>query len=162
VQVYVSRFRKVLAAAERVEEGSQRITTDANGYRLRLGPEELDADRFARAIDRGWAVANADQPADAVDAFNEALGYWRGSPLEECAHAVFAQPHVARLTELPLSALEGLVDAQLDLDRHGEALPMLESLVAEFPGRERLTEALMIALYRSGTAPPEPVRCCRL
>ena len=47
-------------------------------------------------------------------------------------------------------ALEERTDALLALDRHAEAVPDLERLVAAHPYRERFAAQLMTALHRSG------------
>src|SRR5215216_524034 len=46
VQVHVSRLRKALADPEV-------LATTPAGYRLRVGPGELDAERFGRRVDEG-------------------------------------------------------------------------------------------------------------
>ncbi|MDQ0808403.1 hypothetical protein QFZ63_000117 [Streptomyces sp. B3I7] len=52
--------------------------------------------------------------------------------------------------ERRLSLLEMRFEAELQLDRHREALPSLVALSGEHPLRERLCELRMLALYRSG------------
>ena len=46
--------------------------------------------------------------------------------------------------------IEDRIAAELELDRHADAVAELEGLVLEHPLRERLREQLMTALYRSG------------
>ncbi len=55
-----------------------------------------------------------------------------------------------RLDELRLRGLEARIDADLNLGLHRDLIPELESLTSEYPPRERFTEQLMVALYRSG------------
>ena len=57
---------------------------------------------------------------------------------------------IARVEERRLVALEGRVEADLALGRHGELVGELEAAVARDPLRERLRLQLMLALYRSG------------
>src|SRR4051794_12684211 len=85
IQVYVSRLRKALGDAAVVE-------TTAGGYRLLIEPEELDAERFARAVTAGReALAEGDaERAGAV--LRGALALWRGAPLEEFAWAPSRRP----------------------------------------------------------------------
>src|SRR4051812_48632085 len=82
VQVHVSRLRKALG-------DRQAIVTTPAGYRLRVRPDELDAERFARGVEDGRrALAGGDrQEAGAV--VRQALACWRGAPLEEFAWAPF-------------------------------------------------------------------------
>src|SRR5439155_20017819 len=62
----------------------------------------------------------------------------------------FAQNEIRRLDELRLAALEARIDADLELGAGSELVGELESLVAQFPLRERLRRQVMLALYRSG------------
>ena len=80
----------------------------------------------------------------------EALALWRGEPFADVAFESFAQPEIARLQELRLSAIEDRVEADLAIGRHHELVPELERLVAEHPLREGLRGQLMLALYRAG------------
>lgn len=49
-----------------------------------------------------------------------------------------------------LGAEQQLAEIRLELGQHTEAVPVLAGLVRQHPLRERLTELLMLALYRSG------------
>jgi DNA-binding SARP family transcriptional activator len=138
LQVYVSRLRKEL--------GTDVIVTRSPGYLIRVGPDELDLHRFEQLFDR----AHGAEPRVASELLREALSLWRGAPLADFAYDAFAQAEVARLEELRFAALEERLQADLALGRHGQLVGELDSLVAEFPLRERLRELLMLALYRAG------------
>jgi DNA-binding SARP family transcriptional activator len=131
VQYYVSQLRKAL--------GAERIVTRAPGYSIRIEAGELDLDRFEELAQRGGA-----------DGLRDALALWRGPPLADLAYEAFAQPEIARLEELRLTAVEQRIDAELALGQHGDLVGELERLVAQEPLRERLRGQLMLALYRSG------------
>ena len=75
---------------------------------------------------------------------------WRGPPLADFAYEAFAQPEIARLEELRLTALEARIEADLALGRHRELVSELEGLALQHPLREGLRVQLMLALYRSG------------
>ena len=81
---------------------------------------------------------------------HDALGLWRGPPLDDVRYEDFAQPEIARLEELRQGVLEERAAAELALGRHAELLPDLEALVRQYPLRERLRAQLMQALYQSG------------
>src|SRR5262249_41380098 len=55
-----------------------------------------------------------------------------------------------RLEERRLLALEGRIEAELQIGRGVELVGELEQLVSEHPFRERLLGQLMLALYRAG------------
>ena len=141
VQVYVSQLRKAL--------GEEAIETHGAGYLLPLTADELDAARFERLVGRSRA-ALAHDPAGAAGSARAALALWRGSPLPDAADLGFAQGEIQRLEELRLVAVEQLLEAELALGHHAQAVPELERLVAEHPLRDRPRELLMLALYRAG------------
>jgi YVTN family beta-propeller protein len=142
VQVYVSRLRKEL--------GDGVVLTRGGGYLLDVEPEQVDAARFERLAQEGrTALERGDVPA-ARDLLGEALGLWRGPPLDDLTYEEFAQAEIARLDELRLGTLEERIEADLALGRHSELVPELEALVREHPARERLRAQLILALYRSG------------
>jgi WD40 repeat protein/DNA-binding SARP family transcriptional activator len=143
VQVHISRLRKALGDPDAV-------TTTPAGYRLRVRPGELDAERFAHGVAEGRRALEAGDPERAGLAFREALELWRGRPLAELEFEPFAQAEIARLEEQRLAALEALVEADLAAGRHGPLVSELRELLAEHPTRERLAAQLMLALYRSG------------
>jgi YVTN family beta-propeller protein len=142
VQVYVSRLRKAL-------DNGVLVTRDG-GYALELGGDSVDADRFSRLADEGRKALDDGDPRAARETLNAALGLWRGPPLADLSYESFSQNEAARLEELRLVALEDRAEADLALGRYAELVAELEALVREHPTRERLREALMLALYRSG------------
>src|SRR4051794_448254 len=129
VQLYVSHLRRVLDG-DRI-----RIVTRGGGYALELADGEVDAERVERLLEEA-------RP-------REALGLWRGEPLEGLADEPFAAPEVRRLEELRLRAAELAVDADLAEGRHAEVIAELDELVAANPLRERLRAQRMLALYRA-------------
>ena len=140
LQVRVSQLRKVLG------RGSELVVTRAPGYLLRLDREQLDLHRFERLV----GEADPSEPALAATKLREALALWRGPPLADLCYESFAQPAIARLEELRLTALEKRIDADLALGRHTGLVGELEALAAEHPLREQLRAQLMLALYRCG------------
>jgi DNA-binding SARP family transcriptional activator/ABC-type branched-subunit amino acid transport system substrate-binding protein len=149
LQAYVSRLRKALAGANDAVP-SARLETQGHGYVLRIAPEALDAHVFQRRLEEGRQALTRDDPKLAADRFRQALALWHGPPLADLAYESFAQPEIARLEELRLTALEERIDADLALGRGGELIGELEALVERHPLRERLRGQLMLALYRAG------------
>jgi DNA-binding SARP family transcriptional activator len=138
LHVYVSRLRKEL--------GGERLVTRPPGYALQVDRSELDLARFEQLLGEARAAA----AGTAAGKLREALALWRGPALADLAYETFAQPHIARLEELRLVALEQRVEADLAAGSHAELVGELEALVADNPLRERLRRQLMLALYRSG------------
>ncbi|MGH2920288.1 MAG: BTAD domain-containing putative transcriptional regulator [Solirubrobacteraceae bacterium] len=143
VQVHVSRLRKALGDPDIVD-------TSAAGYRLRVRPDELDAQRFERLVEDGRRALSAGQAEQASSLLRDALSLWRGPALAELADEPFAAAEIARLEEQRLAALEARVEADLAAGRHAELVGELQQLVGDHPIRERLAGQLMLALYRCG------------
>jgi DNA-binding SARP family transcriptional activator len=140
----VAGLRRVLPD----DPGGRRLLTRAPGYLLRVGPGELDADRFEQLA----AAAAPDRSPDldaAAATLRAALELWRGPalqdlPLESCRTAA------TRLDERRLAVLERRVDLDLRLGRYADPAAELAVLVREHPLRERLWAQLMLALYGAG------------
>ncbi|NUR77191.1 MAG: AAA family ATPase, partial [Thermoleophilia bacterium] len=126
------------------------LATRAGGYVLQIEPEQVDATRFERLVDRAREALAAGMPEVAEQLLEQANGLWRGAPLADLAPEPFAQSEIARLEELHLTATETSIEAALALGRHRELVSTLETLVARYPLRETLRMQLMISLYRSG------------
>ncbi len=143
LQVYVSQLRKLLGPP-------LAIRTRGGGYVLELDDGALDVARFERLLDHGRTAAASGNHALAASMFGRALGLWRGPAYGELAYEEFACAEAQRLEELRLVALEERIAAELELGRHDDLLPELQSLAAAHPLRERLQAQAMLALYRSG------------
>ena len=145
----VYQLRRRLAALE--PGGGARLARAAAGYRLALGPEELDVAVFRDLAGRGREATRAGDAAGARELFGQALGLWRGAALADAAPLCSRLAgEAARLEEARLAVTEERVGCDLALGRHGEVAAELAGLVAEFPLRERLAALLMTALYRCG------------
>jgi len=72
VHVSVSRLRRALG-----EDGV--LQTTPAGYRLVLGPDDLDAVRFERAVAAGRQALAAGEPERAAALLRGALGLWRAA-----------------------------------------------------------------------------------
>jgi DNA-binding SARP family transcriptional activator len=149
LQVHVSRLRHALERDDG-DGADSVVVTRGGGYLIRIGPDELDLERFERMVEEGSRALADGAPERALELLREALALWRGPPLAEFAYEPFAQQEIARLEELHLSALELRIEAALALAEHARLIGELETLVKRHPFRERLRAQLMLALYRSG------------
>jgi predicted ATPase len=138
---YVSRLRTLLAPdADLVGRGG--------GYAIAVGPDQLDAGRFERLVAAGRAALERGEAAVAANRLREGLGLWRGRALADVADVGSLALEGARLEELRLVAVEGRIEADIELGLAAEVTGELEGLVAEHPLRERLWRLLVLALYR--------------
>lgn len=145
LQNHVKRLRRSLA-----DFGRERIRTERRGYLIRVLAGELDLREFEELARAGRVAARASDWGTAAGRFGEAVSLWRGEPLAGVCADVLVQREVPRLAELRLQALEGRIDADLHLGRHGEVIGELRRLAGANPLRERLVQLLMRALHCDG------------
>jgi DNA-binding SARP family transcriptional activator len=141
LQLHVYKVRRML-------DRPDRLVLVSEGYRLRVLPGELDADRFESLISEAEDLA-AQEPEYGVRLLRKALALWRGVPYGGADLAVLVG-EAERLAERRLAALELLYETELRCGRHAAVIAELTDLVRRHPLRERLHGSLMIALYRAG------------
>ncbi|MCW3841627.1 NB-ARC domain-containing protein, partial [Micromonospora yasonensis] len=146
LQICVSRLRQRLAALGLSPEV---IVRDPVGYGIRIEPDDLDADVFAREVDAGRTALAAGQPSAARRHYRVALALWRGPALSGIASRSVRRRAQA-LDEQRLAALEECVDVELRLGQAADLLDELSESVAGNPLRERLRGQLMLALTSAG------------
>jgi DNA-binding SARP family transcriptional activator len=139
LQFHVSQLRKLLG------DGGV-IVTQEPGYLIRVDPDQLDLLTFERFV----AEAVGEEAARASRLLTEALDLWRGEPLADLADDATSQAEIQRVEAARLAALELRIEADLALGRHSQLVPEVEALVHEHPLHERLSGALMQALYGAG------------
>ncbi|MFI2429787.1 AfsR/SARP family transcriptional regulator [Streptomyces sp. NPDC018955] len=147
---YVGELRKVLEPGRAARRPARALVREGVGYALRLDQQAVDAERFTTLTEHGERLLERGDPGEAVMAFREALGLWRGPAYAEFSDAAFARPEIARLDGLRLAAQESLYTAELSTGRHTVIVGDLEKHTAQHPLSERGWELLVLALYRSG------------
>jgi predicted ATPase/DNA-binding SARP family transcriptional activator len=148
--VSIARLRNALEPGRAKGTPSTLLLTRPSGYVLRVGPGELDVERFEGLRELGVQALAAQAPQKAARLLRQALDLWRGPALADLALEPLAYGHIVRLEELRLVTLEERIEADLAEGRHQELVGELEALAAAHPFRERLRAHLMLALYRSG------------
>jgi DNA-binding SARP family transcriptional activator len=146
LRFHVSRLRGIL----RQVDDTDRLRTRHGGYQLVLDDEAVDVYRFEKAVSAVRLARSQGAGPDAVSAaLRDALGLWAGTALADINGEPFVAGERQRLEELRLAASEDYYAAELAGGRHSEAVPELERMVARNPLRERFSELLITALYRS-------------
>ena len=143
IQVYVSKLRRLLRDARRIEARSR-------AYVLRAQPDEIDLGRFRQLVADADAALADDDSGGAAELLRIALALWRARPLADLDGEPGVQELVLELEEQRVAAVELRVWSELQAGRSNELIPELEELVAEYPAREKLHADLILALYRSG------------
>ena len=140
----IARLRQDLGDA-----GAQRVKAVPPGYLVEVSADELDLRQFAAHAATGRRAAARGDWAEASAGYAAALALWRGAPLADLP-ALAADPVVQRLDEERWTALQGRIEADLNLGRHVEAAAELRALTRDQPLREPLHAQLMLALYQDG------------
>lgn len=130
--------------------GRSVVETLSTGYRIGETGASVDATDFALGFTRCLDAFRVEEWEEALKISVRALTIWRGVPYADLTDNEFARPAIVLLEEQKLQLEEMRVGSLLSLGRNEEAIPVLESLAAEHPLRERIWEYLMLARYRVG------------
>jgi DNA-binding SARP family transcriptional activator len=145
VSVYVLRLRRLID-----DRKGQVLATRAPGYRLVLGPGDLDAQSFEALTTEGRrALAGGDAPGAAV-LLADALALWRGRALTDVPPSGLVTAEADRLEESRLTALELRITADLRGGSPDELVPQLRRLISDHHLREGLWALLMQSLDVAG------------
>jgi DNA-binding SARP family transcriptional activator/tetratricopeptide (TPR) repeat protein len=148
VRTYVSRLRRRLAVG--AADGAQGLIESAgDGYVLHLRPAALDLNLFLRWTAQAREARGAGDLAQAAVFLRDALALWTGATLAGLP-GEYAEAQRARLAELQMAAVEERLVLDIELGGHVAAAAELRTLLTAHPLRERLSELLMLALYRAG------------
>ncbi|GAB2478020.1 BTAD domain-containing putative transcriptional regulator [Jatrophihabitans fulvus] len=144
LQAHVSHLRRALEPDRPPRAPATVLVSSPPGYALRA---HTDAAEFARLVAAGDAEGD---PAVAAAHFAEALRQWRGPAYAEFADAAWAEPEVARLTELRSATVEREAAARMDAGDTDAAVASLQAHLSGLPLREEAWRLLALALYRAG------------
>lgn len=150
IQTFVADLRRALEPDRAPRTPAEVLVTVTPGYVLRTEPDAVDADRFEAAVVRAAELLATEHFDRALATADAALALWQGPAYAEFAEQGWARAEVDRLDGLRLLAVEHRAAALIDLARPAEAVPTLNSLLAEHPLREHAWELLAVSLYRSG------------
>lgn len=133
-----SQIHAAITALRRTLRGvdaGELLATRPGGYVAVPAPGQCDVQEFTDLV--------------AAGRFGDALRLWRGDALAD-VHAAYAQGARTLLEDRRLSAVESLMEAELEAGRHSEVLDELAGHVAAHPLRERLAAQHLLALHRCG------------
>ena len=142
VQGCVSRLRKEL--------GTPAIVTSSAGYRLVLHRDDFDHLCFEDLLQRAGELLAAGEPERARYASGQALGLWRGDPLERLTEWEAGRIESERLGERRRDAEDLYAESTIRAGRHRDVLGELHRMVAQQPTRERRWGLLALAQYQAG------------
>lgn len=148
MQAHATRLRKVLDEPADDLPGHTVLRAVGNGYLLDVPAECVDTNEFLALAARGADLLP--HPERAMPVLQEALRLWRGPALVDAGDGLRCRSAAEQLEERRVAVWEDLVTARLSAGDERQAVVELRALVGQYPLRERFTEQLMLALYRSG------------
>jgi DNA-binding SARP family transcriptional activator len=138
IHTYMSRLRIKLRPHVSIVRRHQ-------GYLLQTHDHRVDYKEFSRLADTAHAALTSGRFQEARDGFNAALALWHPPALSDVTQFLADKVRPA-WEELRMAALEGRINAELNLNMHTSLVPELTGLVREYPYRETLRVYLMTAL----------------
>ncbi|POX69197.1 BTAD domain-containing putative transcriptional regulator [Mycobacterium kansasii] len=138
---YVSRLRNLFSDTRGVA-----LARESGGYVLQTDAMSVDLHRFRHVVRQ---ARGCQDPLQAADLFERALGIWRGEPFPALDTPWINSLRSTLLGER-LSVVLDRNDVALRVGRHSEVLVELTAAHAAHPLDERLAGQLMLAQYRSG------------
>ncbi len=163
---YVSGLRRALEPGLGPRQRPTTLLTTDQGYRLAVGPDQVDAHVFAGTVRRrhramaplagqltggdltGWP--SRAEVSEHVDALEQALGSWAGEAYADLPDHPDVLAERAALEELRLTAEEDRVLGLLAVGDHATVVAATEQATARHPLRERLWALHALALTRAG------------
>jgi DNA-binding SARP family transcriptional activator/tetratricopeptide (TPR) repeat protein len=144
-----SLYNQVMRLRQVLGEDGELIQAVAPGYLIRLEPSRLDLAEFSDLCATARQAAARVDWLEASELYAAALALRRGEMLADIP-ALRAHAAVRRFEEDRLAALQGRIEADLNLGRHAELIDELSTLTTDHPLRESFHAQRMLALYRSG------------
>ncbi|WP_323183504.1 BTAD domain-containing putative transcriptional regulator [Streptomyces sp. NBC_00091] len=144
LQTCVLRLRRLF---EKYGISATTIEAVPGGYRMRNDTETLDLVLFRLLTAQARAAAGT---AEELYRLREALSLWHGQPLANVASRMLQRDAVPALEQERLRVLERVCDLELAAGNCHQVLVDLYESARRHPVRERFTEQLIEALYRTG------------
>jgi len=148
IQAYVGRLRRVVDPGRSPRDESGVLVSAGTSYRMQVATEQLDWLAFRNWVNRAAATQHRDA-ATTCEAYEQALGLWRGEPLAD-VDALRGHPWIAAAVREWAAAVAGYADATLRAGMPERALPYLRQWVGHDPLNEKAHALLMVALAHTG------------
>ncbi|MET9604127.1 tetratricopeptide repeat protein [Streptomyces sp. NPDC006512] len=147
---HVAALRRVIEPGRAPRTPARVLVSRPNGYALHLLPDALDLTVFDRRAGSAARAVLAGRTGDALALYDSALDLWDGDEPLPGVPGPFAAAQRSALRERRLAVLEARWEVALLLGGHARAVEELRGPARSHPGRVRLQELLMTALYETG------------
>jgi tetratricopeptide (TPR) repeat protein len=140
---YATRIRKWLVSLP----SSPTLQSGNGAYRLEVDRSHIDYNQFRSLITEARAEARSGNPKRALELAEQALGLWRGRPIEELnSEPAIAWRHRVEQHEwIPAQAT--LLQALVDIEEFDDALVRLDDLQADDPNDLSLAKLRLSVLH---------------
>jgi WD40 repeat protein/DNA-binding SARP family transcriptional activator len=149
LQTYVSRLRRVLDPGRPPRDPQGLLVSAGTSYRLRVTADQLDLLAFQRLAAEARSAATAGEPGTACDAYEQALGLWRGEPAAD-VDALRGHPVAVQLSQARTAAVLAYAEVADQAGRAERVLGHLAELAAREPLNEKACARLMVTLAALG------------
>lgn len=145
----VARLRRHFRDHFDPDDARTLLLTRPGGYLLNVSPHETDVGVFTQALAQARTLLSSD-PAHAHQHLTQALSLWGGPALPGIHGGPLCHSAGLEYEEQRLTAIELKLEADIAIGNATQAISELRRLTHLHPWRERLTEMLMLCLYRVG------------
>ncbi|MEW9532067.1 BTAD domain-containing putative transcriptional regulator [Microbispora sp. NPDC049125] len=145
----VARLRRVLNDAYGEQFAKERLITLPTGYMLKARDEEVDALLFDKLVAQAHEVLGTD-PVRGVELLGQALALADGPALDDVGGGPALRSAALHYEELRLTAIEDKIAAGISAGAERGTISELKRMAVLHPWRERVSELLMLSLYRAG------------
>ncbi|MER7848835.1 BTAD domain-containing putative transcriptional regulator [Kitasatospora sp. NPDC096077] len=142
IGTHVHRLRRALGAPEL-------LVAAAGGYRLAVPRDTVDLFCYEAAVAEAVALRHR-EPSRARELLGRALDAWTGDRALDGVPGAFAERARERLAAGRFAAVKALLDLDVTLGRHAEAVEPLAVLAAGHPQDEEVHRLHLLALHRCG------------
>ncbi|HWG25935.1 MAG TPA: AfsR/SARP family transcriptional regulator [Actinospica sp.] len=147
--VTTSLYNQIMRLRQALNDDGDLIRAVTPGYLIHVAPADLDLTAFGDLCTEARRAAGVSDWCACSKLYTTALALWRGEMLADVP-ALHDHPSIHQFTENRLGALQGRIEADLNLGRHDELIGELRTLTVSHPLREAFHAQLMLALYRAG------------
>ena len=147
LQAYVSNLRRAIEPQRNPRAPSTVLMSRPTGYAFVVGTDDIDVDRADRLFQEAEAATD---PTVALARLAEAADLTAGPLLPEFGDEWWAIDPARRHAERRRAIGVARLDRLLALQRHGEAVALAVTLLADHPYDEQLHGQLALARYRDG------------
>ena len=146
----IGALRRLLEPGLRTREVGHYLLREQTGYRLRVEPESFDLLRFRALVEQGRGRMVTGDPEDALAAYSQGLGLWRGRCAAGLGSVSRLHPAFAAIEGERARGVREAADAAVACEQAETVLTPLRQVADQYPLDESLQSRLLLALAADG------------